>query len=93
MFVAKKNCRFDRVYSIGETIPLSVIDPNMVERLISMGAVVQVPVVNEDVETILGEAAEIEPTAEAAEAEPTTELKPKASRTKKGVKSDEDVQL
>ena len=86
MSVAKKNCRFDRVYSIGETIPLSVIDPNMVERLISMGAVVQVPVVNEDFKTILGEAAEAEPTAE-------TELKPKASRTKKGVKSDEDVQL
>ena len=42
MYIANRPVRFDRDYAIGERIPESVIDPNMVGKLVGMGRVIHV---------------------------------------------------
>ena len=38
-YIAKRPCRFNRPYSIGETIPDEVVDPARAEGLIAMGRI------------------------------------------------------
>lgn len=42
-YIAKKSVRFDRTYSIGETIPDAVVDPRRAESLIGMGRITPAP--------------------------------------------------
>ena len=39
-YIAAKSVKFDRAYSIGETIPDAVIDPSRVKSLIEMGRII-----------------------------------------------------
>lgn len=36
-YKAIKPCRFDRIYAVGESVPVDVIDPDMVTKLICVG--------------------------------------------------------
>ncbi|MCL2487414.1 MAG: hypothetical protein FWE80_01885 [Oscillospiraceae bacterium] len=42
-YIAKRPVRFDRRYHVGETIPGSVIDTRMVERLVKQGRIAVLP--------------------------------------------------
>lgn len=40
-YIAKKAVKFDRNYSIGETVPDAVIDPRRASRLVEMGLIAE----------------------------------------------------
>lgn len=41
-YIANRPVRFDRDYAIGEIIPDSVIDPQMIRKLIGMGRIIRI---------------------------------------------------
>ena len=60
-YVAAKSCKFaDKVYQIGETVPVEVIDPNRVCALLKYGIIqeteIEEPVVAEHVDEPIAEA-------------------------------------